>query len=113
MADRTAAAPATDRRWWQRGDAEHRPETREDMRRYVEDGLVPIACTQCRTTVLVKKNSPKHTSVQWTTDATRSCPEIAAQVAAGAQGAQILGCSALKRSIADAVRSGTVTVPDE
>lgn len=83
------------------------------MRLYLEDGLVPVRCTRCATNVLVKKNSAKHTSVQWTSDAASSCPEIGAQVAAGARGAQILGCTVLKKSIEDAVRSGLVAVPDD
>src|SRR5436305_5991033 len=99
-------------RWWARGTP-HAPETLEDMRRYVEDGLVPVSCARCATTVLVKKNSSKHTSVQWTSDAAQSCPEIGAQVAEGARGAQILGCTALKKSIEDAVRLAVVSVPDD
>jgi hypothetical protein len=82
------------------------------MRLYLEDGLVPVACSRCATGVLVKKNSPQHTSVQWTSDAATSCPEIGAQVAAGARGAQILGCASLKQSIEDAVRNGRLAVPD-
>jgi hypothetical protein len=101
------------RRWWQRADDGYRTETLEDMRRYVEDGLVPVTCGGCGTEVLVKKNSAKHTSVQWTSEAAVSCPEIGAQIAAGTRPSQILGCTALKRSIDDAVRTGVVTVPSE
>ena len=102
-------------RWWS-GTAE--PNTREaetaaDKRLYVEIGLVPVTCSRCGTEVLVKKNSAKHTSVQWTSDAVASCPEIAEQVGSGERPGQVLGCDALKRSIADAVRAGVVTVPDD
>lgn len=101
-------------RWWAGSAAAPRAaDTAADMRLYVEAGLVPVACARCATTVLVKKNSPKHTTIQWTSDATTSCPEIGAQVAAGAKGAQILGCTVLKRSIEDAVRAGLVAVPDD
>ena len=101
-------------RWWAgSASASRSADTAADMRLYVEDGLVPVACSRCATRVLVKKNSAKHTSVQWTSAAAESCPEIGAQVAAGAHGAQILGCTALKESIADAVRAGLVTVPDD
>jgi hypothetical protein len=100
-------------RWWARGAIGRRPDTLEDMRLYVEGGFVPVVCASCATRVMVKKNSAKHTSVQWMSDAATSCPEIGAQVAAGARGAQILGCGRLRESIEAAVRSGAVTVPDE
>jgi hypothetical protein len=115
MAD-AAALESTARqrpRWWSRPDDSHAPETLADMRLYVEGGFEPVACSRCATQVLVKKNSAKHTSVQWTSDAASSCPEIGAQVAAGARGAQILGCSVLKQSIDTAVHNGLVTVPDD
>jgi hypothetical protein len=85
-------------------------ETAAERRRYVEEGLTPIACERCATTVLVKKNSDRHTSVQWRTDAASSCPDIAAQVAAGAHNGLVLGCPALQRSIAAAVADGTLAV---
>ena len=85
-------------------------ETSADKRRYVEDGLTPIACRRCSTTVLVKKHSDKHTSVQWSTRAATSCPEIAAEVATGIPGARVLGCPLLRRSIDQAVADGILTV---
>ena len=101
-------------RWWAGSASVPRtPDTAADMRLYLEDGLVPVACARCTTQVLVKKNSAKHTSVQWISDAANSCPEIGAQVAAGAKGAQILGCTSLKASIDEAVRSGLLAVPDD
>jgi hypothetical protein len=93
--------------------ASREAETAADRRLYLEIGLSPVTCAQCGTEVLVKKNSDKHTSVQWTNDAATVCPEIAAQVAIGTTPGQVLGCSALKASIAEAVRSGAVTVPDD
>jgi hypothetical protein len=83
------------------------------MQLYVEIGLAPVTCAHCGTEVLVKKNSPKHTSVQWTTDAAASCPQIEAQVAAGTPRGRVLGCALLKQSIEDAVRRGELTVPDD
>jgi hypothetical protein len=98
--------------WWARGADVQAPETSADKRRYVEDGFRPVSCSRCATQVLVKKNSRRHTSVQWTSDAADSCPEIAAQVAAGTPGGQILGCGTLKQSIEDATEAGALTVPD-
>lgn len=102
-------------RWWAPGPGEptqRQAETSADKRHYVEEGLAQVACGRCATTVLVKKNSSEHTSVQWTTDSAASCPEIAAQVAAGTRSALVLGCPALHRSIQDAVAAGELSVPD-
>lgn len=88
-------------------------DTAADRRLYLEIGLVPVTCGRCGTEVLVKKNSAKHTSVQWTSDAVASCPEIAEQVGAGDRPGQVLGCSALKTAIGEAVRAGVLTVPDD
>jgi hypothetical protein len=87
-------------------------ETAADERRYVEEGLTPVECGRCGTTVLVKKNSDRHTSVQWRTSAVTSCPEIAARVATGAVSARVLCCPMLQRSIEDAVAAGVLAVPD-
>jgi hypothetical protein len=97
-------------RWWA-GAAS--PDTAADKQLYVEIGLAPVTCASCGTEVLVKKNSAKHTSVQWTSNAVTSCPEIGARAQAGAPAGQVLGCSRLKQSIEDAVRRGDLTVPDD
>jgi hypothetical protein len=101
-------------RWWAGTSASGRSaDTAADMQLYVEIGLAPVTCAQCGTEVLVKKNSVKHTSVQWTKNAVQACPEIAAQVAAGTPPGQVLGCSALKATIAEAARNGQLTVPND
>lgn len=97
-------------RWWA-GAAS--PDTAADKQLYVEIGLAPVTCSTCGTEVLVKKNSAKHTSVQWTSDAVASCPEIRARAEAGAPAGQVLGCPRLKQSIDHAVRRGDLTVPDD
>jgi DNA-directed RNA polymerase subunit RPC12/RpoP len=97
---------------WARGADSQSRQTSDDKRRYLEDGLEPVSCSRCATRVLVKKNSPRHTSVQWTSDAAASCPEIGAQVSAGGRGGQILGCSMLKQSIEEAIAAGALTIPD-
>jgi hypothetical protein len=92
----TVAAPAT---------AGH--ETAAERRLYLEIGLTPVRCAACGAEVAVKKNSRKHTSVQWTRSAVAACPELAA-----GDGLR-LGCPRLKESIAQAVREGVLVVPDE
>jgi hypothetical protein len=91
-------------------DARQR-ETAADVRLYVEIGLVPVTCSTCGIVAMVKKNSRKHTSVQWTPAAVAACPEITAARAADPN-ALVLGCPQLRASIEDAVRAGDVVVPD-
>jgi hypothetical protein len=88
-------------------------DTAADKRLYVEVGMVPLVCRTCGTEVLVKKNSAKHTSVQWRTDPAASCPEFAGAVERGVLSAQYLGCPRLKASIADAAASGELVVPGD
>jgi hypothetical protein len=87
--------------------------TADDKRLYLEVGLAPVLCRHCGTEVLVKKNSPEHTSVQWHGEPSATCPEFAAAVAGGARSARYLGCPRLKASIAAAVRAGELVGPGD
>jgi Fe-S cluster biogenesis protein NfuA len=69
--------------------------------RYLTEGLRPHVCDGCGTTVLVKKNSLQHTSVQWQ-GATSACPCL---------GPTVAGCPLLRDSIDQAVRDGSIEVP--
>ncbi|HKC26577.1 MAG TPA: hypothetical protein VKB75_01070 [Jatrophihabitans sp.] len=93
------------------GLSERQRETAEDRRLYLEIGLTAVACRRCAVEALVKKNSAKHTSVQWTASGVAACPEIAAARAAD-PGALVLGCAQLAASIEAAVAAGAVVVPD-
>ncbi|MBK1788686.1 hypothetical protein [Prauserella cavernicola] len=84
-----------------------RAETLADRDDFLTARLVPVACRSCDTTVLAKKNSPAHTSIQWTTDAATSCPVFAARVAEGAHPALLDSCEKLGESIDEAAREGT------
>jgi hypothetical protein len=88
-----------------------REETAADKRLYVELGFSPIRCSTCGLEALVKKNSQKHTSVQWPAGGVSACPEIGARRAADPN-ALILACPRLQASIEDAVRDGLVVIPD-
>ena len=59
----------------------------------------------------MKKNSDRHTSIQWSADPARSCPEFAAAASAGRRSAQVLGCPCLARSVVAAAAAGEVAVP--
>ena len=84
-----------------------RETTRADHVDFLEAGLTPLACGHCGAVVRVKKNSPKHTSIQWTTDAS-SCPVYAA---AGVSSARADTCERLAESIRAAARAGELEVP--
>ncbi|GAA1224971.1 hypothetical protein GCM10009676_03380 [Prauserella halophila] len=83
-----------------------RAQTRADREEFLTAGLVPVDCHACATTVLVKKNSPEHTSIQWITDAATSCPVLAERVAHGTPAARAGTCERLRESITAADRDG-------
>lgn len=91
---------------------ERERETAEDKRLYTEIGLAPVRCATCGVEVGVKKNSRKHTSVQWTTAAMTGCEAFAAHRSTGSS-ELVLGCPRLKESIEAAVCDGTLLVPDD
>ncbi|SNR57423.1 hypothetical protein SAMN06265360_110162 [Haloechinothrix alba] len=97
------------------GRATTRADTLADRRSYLVDGLAPVSCETCGTEVLVRKNSTKHTSIQWTTDPARSCPIYAEQVSRGENTALLDTCERLTESIARAVEAGRIRVgsPEE
>jgi hypothetical protein len=90
-----------------------RAETLADRTEFLTAGLCTVACASCETAVLVKKNSRKHTSIQWTADAAQTCPIFAEHVAAGGNTALLDTCERLLHSIDDAVRQGILRIPDE
>lgn len=80
---------------------------------FLTGGLRPHTCSTCGTCVLVKKNSWKHTSIQWISDAASSCPVFAEHAAAGENTALLDTCERLTASIAESVRSGEFGELDE
>lgn len=47
-----------------------------DRETYTRSGFQPVACRNCGTGVLVRKNSEKHTSIQWAEGSDRNCPVL-------------------------------------
>ncbi len=86
-------------------------DTLEDQRLYTQARLVGVSCLDCLATVAVKKNSDHHTSIQWTDDAVRQCPELARR--GKAPRAAHVGCPRLAASIDAAVRDGAVPIGAE
>jgi len=85
--------------------------TTAERTEFLSGGLRPLACASCGTRVLVKKNSVKHTSIQWTTDA-GSCPVFAEHARSGENTALLDTCPKLVDSIDTAVRDGEFGVLD-
>lgn len=86
------------------------PDTIEDQRLYTSARLTEVACLDCLATVGVKKNSDHHTSIQWSAEARRHCPELSRR-AGGRDGHP--GCPRLAASIDTAVREGAIPVGAE
>lgn len=82
--------------------------TRADHFEYLEAGLTPLECSHCGAVVRVRKNSPHHTSVQWTPCAARTCPDLAARLDPSGSTALVDGCARLRDEIAAAVRDGRI-----
>jgi hypothetical protein len=87
-----------------------RPQTLADRREYLEGGLRDLVCDGCGAHVLVKKSSPRQTSVQWTGQAVNQCAEFAARVALGETTPLVDTCTTLRGSIEQAVRDGRLDV---
>lgn len=76
--------------------------------------LVPVDCGNCGARVLVRKSSWEQTSIQWNADAMASCPELREADALEHHGrCLVLVCAALRESIEDAARDGSVPILDE
>lgn len=92
------------------GQATNRASTAADHDEQLEDGLTGIVCDHCAAEVRVKKNSPAHTSIQWTSAAVRACPRLAGQVAELGTSALVGGCDLLRECIEQAGREGRIAI---
>ena len=89
------------------------PETEADQRRYLDDRLAEVSCLDCLARVRVKKNSPHHTSIQWSAEALDACAEFARRSSEDGGRVVYESCSRLKASIEDAVRDGRLQMADQ
>ena len=83
-----------------------RENTRRDQERYLTSGLASVDCRYCHVAVQVKKLGPAHTSVQWSTEATRRCAHFTEIREAGGDPARSRSCPRLADSIKHAVAEG-------
>ena len=81
-------------------------QTALDKENYLDSRLAPVECRSCGTCVLVRKNSFKQTSVQWTSRPTETCPVFRDSGASATQDS----CPRLQNSIEHAVLEGIVQV---
>jgi hypothetical protein len=114
------SASIRDHRWAKAPDFAGQParleaiaaQTVEDKHEYLDSGLQEVDCKACGACVLVRKNTYKHTSIQWTSDPALRCHTFKDAIASGQTSALKDGCPQLHDSIADAVRDGTISVRD-
>ncbi|SDH30727.1 hypothetical protein SAMN05444695_101814 [Rhodococcus triatomae] len=86
-----------------------RAQTVADKHTYLEEGLQDVQCRACGTCVLVRKNSFRHTSIQWQGDPQQMCPEF---TDAGGRAGSRQTCPRLLNSINHAVMEGIIEVRD-
>ena len=88
-------------------------DTLEDQRLYTSARLTEVACLDCLACVGVKKNSDHHTSIQWTDDAVRHCPEFNRM--SHRPGGRVVheACPRLVASIEAAARAGEIPIGAE
>lgn len=82
--------------------------TTRDKEHYLRGGLTEIECRACHACVMVKKYSPHHTSVQWTSQARDNCPEFKAIRAEGGNPAMLPTCPRMSASIDHGVSEGII-----
>lgn len=51
-------------------------DTDRDRHTYTRSGFQPVDCRACGTRAFVRKNSEKHTSIQWRDSSDRNCPVL-------------------------------------
>ncbi|RVW06604.1 hypothetical protein [Rhodococcus spongiicola] len=86
-----------------------RAQTVADQHNYLDAGLQEVQCRSCGTCVLVRKNSYRHTSIQWQANPEDVCPEFAGS---GGRTGSRQTCPRLLDSIEHAVLEGIIEVRD-
>jgi hypothetical protein len=82
--------------------------------RLADAPMVPVECRRCRAEVSARKSTWDQTSVQWNSQALATCLERAeADKLTGHGLGLFLACAALRGSIAEAVRDGSLQIVDD
>ena len=87
--------------------------TLEDQRLYTSAKLTEVACLDCLAKVGVKKNSEHHTSIQWSQEAVRACPEFARMTVRPDGRPLYQACPRLTATIEAAARDGEIPIGAE
>jgi hypothetical protein len=88
-------------------------ETLEDQRLYTSARVTEVACLDCLAAVGVKKNSDHHTSIQWSDESVRACPEFARMTEAPDGRPLHRSCPRMAASIEAAARDGRLPIGAE
>ena len=83
-----------------------------DRETYTEAGFQPVECRACGTSVSVRKNSPKHTSIQWSGGSDRRCPVLSEWRAGGERPEGEDTCPRMLASIRYAYAEGLITLTE-
>lgn len=86
------------------------PQSLAERRRYLQGGLVELACDHCGGLVWVRKHSTEQTTVQWTAAAVDGCAEFAMRRAAGKPSALVATCGRLSACIDRALAQGRLAL---
>lgn len=86
--------------------------TELDRETYTQDGFQPVECRSCGTGVAVRKNSEKHTSIQWREGSDRSCPVLTEWREGGERPAGEDTCPRMLASIRYAHAEGLITLTE-
>lgn len=83
-----------------------------DRETYTRDGFQPVECRSCGTCVSVRKNSEKHTSIQWSAGSDRSCPVLTEWRGGGERPQGEDTCPRMLASIRYAYAEGLITLTE-
>ncbi|GAB2976840.1 hypothetical protein [Nocardioides montaniterrae] len=86
------------------------PATLEEQRRYTSAGLAEVTCEACGGCVGVRKNSERHTSIQWTLQSLSVCKVFAERDPSPGRRDIHRSCPNMMASIDAAVRDGEISV---
>lgn len=83
-----------------------------DRETYTRSGFQPVECHSCGTRAFVRKNSEKHTSIQWREGSDRECPVLADWRAGGDRPDGEDTCPRMLASIRYAYAEGLITLAE-
>lgn len=83
-----------------------------DRETYTRAGFQPVECHSCGTRAAVRKNSEKHTSIQWTEGSDRRCPVLTEWREGGERPAGEDTCPRMLSSIRYAYSEGLLTISE-